>query len=65
MRKIDSLIESQKAGKELDDQQQALVSSLDEIVEKVEEFMSAELDKEEEGSEEEEEDDEDEEEESE
>jgi hypothetical protein len=59
MRKINGLIEIQNAGTKLDDQQQALVSSLDEIVEKVENFMQAELEDEEDDEEEEEEDEED------
>lgn len=50
MRKINNLIEIQNAGTELDDQQLALVGSLDEIVEKMEDFMNAELeDKDDEG----------------
>lgn len=59
MRKINGLIEIQNAGTKLDDQQQALVSSLDEIVEKVENFMQAELEDEEDDEEEGEEDEED------
>ena len=61
MRKINGLIEIQNAGTKLDDQQQALVSSLDEIVEKVENFMQAELEDEEDDEEEEEDEEDDEE----
>ena len=43
MRKINNLIELQNSGTKLDDQQLVLVNSLDDVVEKMEEFMKAEL----------------------
>ncbi len=43
MKKIHTLIELKNSGVKLDDQQLKLVSSLDEVVEKMENFMSADL----------------------